>query len=370
MKQNDGDAFRQIWHWHPETLTPFSSVWWFFLLFPRQEEGYGPKQIMFTLISCVGRQIEINRIPQTGLGRPRAVNTVEEPFPGMALGWLYDGQEMRDGLVEHPCTIRVDGGRAIHAWDEDGYGGQITVGEGKPFAADSFYRGQRGEARFSVWGDPVSAMTAPVLGEQQSIVGGANVVAWRHLAFEGEFTSAAGTETLSGVGYFQRICLNIVPFPWKWMWARFADDSIFSCFVPFLGPHVLRRGDWFFPDWLENLTLPIQANAYFARGGTWQTVEFSRVSVKTLLGLGPYPHFLVACSADNGDFIQYRAVPYSHTQVLLQRSRVGPWKSRYNYNEYPFRIVDLMAQVDGTMIRPAELGPGYGNCEYTWGLGL
>lgn len=370
MQENSGKAFRQIWHWHPEALTPISSVWWFFLLFPRQEEGYGPKQIMFTLVSCAGRKIEINGVPVAGLGRPRAANTMEEPIPGMALGWLYDGREMRDGLVEHPCTIRVDGGRAVRAWDGDGYGGQIIAGEGKSLATEAFFRGERGEARFSAWGDPGSAVKAPTHDEPNSIAGGANVVAWRHLSFEGEFTSAAGTEALSGSGYFQRICLNIVPFPWKWMWATFADDSIFSCFVPFLGPHLLRRRDNFFPGWLENLTLPIQSSAYFARGGSRQPVEFSTVTVKTQLGLGPYPHFLVACRAEDGDFIQFRAIPYSHTQVRLERSRLGGWRSHYNYNEYPFRIVDLVAKMDGRMIRPAELGSGFGNCEYTWGLGL
>lgn len=372
------DAFDRLWHWYPEELTPFSSLWWYFLLFPRQEEGYGPKQIMFTLVSRVGERVRINHVPHTGITHRRPAGSVESPFPGMALGWIYDGQQMHDGLLQTPCTLQVEAGQAIKAWDEEGYGGQIVGGNGsgpengnsRPFAVEALYRGRRGEAHFEVWGDPVSEMTTPTITRRDTIVGNADVLAWRHLHFAGEFTSPAGTERLEGVGYFQRICLNIMPFPWKWMWAAFADGSIFSCFVPFLGPHLLRRGDWFFPSRLENLTLPIQGNAYFARSGSWETVEFKQVQVKTLLGHGPYPDFLVSCRRAGGDFFQFRAVSHAHTQVLLDRSLLGPLSSRYNYNEYLFRIEDLAASIGGNELGPEQLGTGFGNCEYTWGLGL
>ena len=296
----------------------------------------------------------------------------------MALGWIYDGQEMHDGLVQTPCTLQVEPGQAIRAWDQEGYGGQILIGQGnghgggnsRPFAVDAVYRGRHGEAQFEVWGDPGSELTAPAITRRDTVVGNADVLAWRHLNFAGEFTSPAGTERLEGIGYFQRICLNIMPFPWKWMWAAFADGSVFSLFVPFLGPHLLRRGDWFFPSRLENLTLPIQGNAYFSRSGTREMVEFDQVQAETLLGHGPYPDFLVSCRRTGGDFVQFRAVSHAHTQVLLDRPLLGPLSSRYNYNEYLFRIEDLAVSIGGESLGPAQLGTGFGNCEYTWGLGL
>jgi hypothetical protein len=245
-----------------------------------------------------------------------------------------------------------------------------VAGEDRPFATRAFFRGEGSEARFEVWGDAVSEMTSPAIFERQSIFGGANVLAWRHLAFEGEFSTPAGTERLEGVGYFQRICLNILPFPWKWVLARFGDGSFFSCFIPYLGPHLLRRGDWFFPNRIENLTLPLQESAYYCQGDSWRTAVFSQVSVKPILGGASYPQFLVSTAAENGDFLRFRAVPYTHTQMLMERPLLGPVSSVYNYNEYLFAIEDLTGSIDGRHINLSLLGPGYGNCEYSWGLGV
>lgn len=373
MQSDNGEYnlnFGEIWNWHPERLNRFSSVWWYFILFPEGSNGYGPQQIMFTVVSVGGELVRINHVPHQGFAHTRTPETAHKPIPGMALGWLYDGETMHDRLLQNPCQIRVNGDYTLSAWDECGYGGEIAASDERSFAADAYYRGERGEARFHAWGDPSSAFTVPEVANRYTSVGDANVVAWRHLNFAGEFTTPAGTRDLSGVGYFQRVCLNIPPFPWKWIWARFADDSIFSCFVPFVGLHLLRRGDWFFPGWLENLTVPIQPSGYFCRGGTWQNVEFSRVEVRVQLGRGPYPDFQVACYNEDGDFLQYRALSYAHAQVLLDRPLVGQLHSRYNYNEYLFRVEDLSGVIAGEPVDGGSLGQGYGNCEYTWGAGL
>jgi len=362
--------FSKIWQWYPEDLTHFSSIWWFFLLFPRQKDGYGPKQMMYSHVSRVGNHVRINKVPHRGVARSRKAETLADPFPGIVLGWQYDGQEMHEGLVRNPAMIQVDPGKAITAWDDSGYGGEIVASEGRPFSTTAHFRGERGEANFEVWGDPVSEMTSPEIFERKSAFGGANVLAWRHLSFEGEFSCPTGTEHMEGVGYFQRICLHIMPFPWKWIIARFADDSIFSCFVPFVGPHLLRRGDWFFPAWIENLTFQLQESAYFCRGGSWRQTAFSKVSVDPILSNGSHPKFIVSAKAENGDFIRFLAGTYTHAQVLLERRMLGPLSSMYNYNEYLFRIEQLEGSIGGKPISSSQVGPGFGNCEYSWGLGL
>jgi hypothetical protein len=364
------DNFAKIWHWYPEDLTLFSSIWWFYLLFPRQKDGYGPKQMMYSHVSRVGNHVRINKAPHLGVARSRTADTVADPIPGIVLGWHYDGHEMHESLVRNPAMMQVTPGKSISAWDDRGFGGEMSASEGRPFSTTAHFRGEKGEANFEVWGDPVSDITAPASFERQSVFGSGKVLAWRHLSFEGEFTCPTGTEHLEGVGYFQRICLNIMPFPWKWIIARFADESIFSCFIPFLGPHLLRRGDWFFPSRMEKLTYQIQESAYFSRGGQWQQIDFTKVSVIPILSNGSHPSFHVSAEAENGDFIRFRTATYTHAQVLLERKLLGPLWSKYNYNEYIFRIEELEGSIGGESISLAQLGPGYGNCEYTWGLGL
>jgi hypothetical protein len=367
------DHFAKIWHWYPEKLTPFSSNWWFFLLSPEQVDGYGPKQMMFALVSRVGETVSINHLPHPGLKKHNQSGGVEDPFNSIALGWIHDGQQMHDGLVAQPAAAQLQAGQSIRVWANNGCGGEIMVANGRPFANKAYFRGQHGEARFETWGDPSNFVSVPEMIERQTVVGGANVIAWRKLDFAGEFTSPSGTETLSGIGYFQRVCLNIAPFPWKWMWVAFQDGSVFSCFLPYVGAHFFRHDDWFFPDWLENMTRPLYANAYFHcnRTGKINTFLQQRVTVQTPRRRGTrYPQFHVHCHSDNGDHFSFTANPYAHTQFLLDRQLVGPVSSRFNYNEYLFGVADLAGSVAGETINEATIGKGYGNCEYTWGLGL
>lgn len=360
------DNFGQIWNWLPEKLTTFSSMWWFFLLLPGGKQGFGPKQMMYTLVSRVGERVVINGVEHDGLA-PRPVS---EPFPAYTLGWLHDGEQMHDRLANHAGTAQVTPGQAVRAWTPEGYGGEIVpTGNGRPFGVEAWYKGPLGSAHFEAWGDPSSEVTQPHMVERYTPFGGANVLAWRRLRFEGEFTSPAGTETLAGYGYFQRICMDVMPFPWKWMWTLFADGSVFSCFVPYLGLHVLRRGDWFFPKPLENLSAPLLANAYFWDATTGDLTIFDRrVSVRVHPN-SRYPNFTVHCTTTTGDSLTYHTRSYSHNQVIMERP-LGRWDSLYNYNEYLFRVDDLTGRVAGRPLSPRTLGTGYGNCEYTWGLGL
>src|SRR5690554_6745639 len=80
-------AFDLIWTQMPERQKRTSSSWWFFLLFPRDEEGYGRRQLMFTIASRVGRQICINDVELPGIDLKRQVEDGLDRFHAMAVGW-------------------------------------------------------------------------------------------------------------------------------------------------------------------------------------------------------------------------------------------------------------------------------------------
>ncbi len=369
------ESYSRIWDWYPEKTNPFSSLWWFFLLQPQQPGGgYGPQQIMFVLVSVAGEEVQVNGMLNRGLPlhNPAGARPAhrEQPIDGYALGWMYDGQHMYDKLLDEMVVLRLARGQSLHAWNEQGYGGEITPGSGRPFQVDARFCGRQGGGDFRAWGDPASEISSPTDSAIETPLGGADTLAWRHIQFEGDFTTPAGKQSLAGIGYFQRICLNILPFPWKWIWLAFADGSIFSCFIPYVGPHLLRRGDRLFPKWLENLTLPIVPSGYFSRAGTLETTRFKQVRLGVTPGNGSYPQFTAYCQASNGDFLTFRLLPYTHNQVVLERPKLQQrWWSLYNYNEFVFEATDLSGRIGGKPLDVRAMSPAFGNLEYTWGLG-
>ena len=46
----------------PERQNRHSSTWWFFLLFPQGPDGYGPRQLMFTIAARRGREMRITDV--------------------------------------------------------------------------------------------------------------------------------------------------------------------------------------------------------------------------------------------------------------------------------------------------------------------
>jgi hypothetical protein len=372
--------FDLIWDRLPELQNRHSSLWWFFLLFPRQERGFGPKQMMFVIVSKAGEWLGINHKWFSGLRPPLNGNsrqpdkTAPDEFNATVLGWIYDGRQMHEGLVHQVAKATLSPEGSLTAWSEveNGrrYGGEMRSGGTRPYGITAEFAGQKGSASFEVWGDPASEVMTPANTlTLETPLGGTDVLAWRHMQFEGEFASPGGREHLAGIGYFQRICLNINPFPWKWIWSAFEDGSVFSAFIPYLGPHLLRRGDWFFPNIVEKATVPIKGGAYFFWPDTHDLVQFDRRRITPLLSDKPYPDFLIECRSSAGDYLTYRAVSYSHAQVLLDERILKVVPMRYNYNEYMFQIEDLAGQVGGRPVNKKTVGQGFGNIEYTWGLG-
>jgi hypothetical protein len=48
----------------------------------------------------------------------------------------------------------------------------------------------------------------------------------------------------------------------------------------------------------------------------------------------------------------------------------GSKETHWSYNEYMFRMANLNGRIAGQPINAATMGQGFGNLEYSWGLGL
>lgn len=370
--------FDLIWSQLPEWQNRHSSSWWFFLLSPRQAEGYGPKQLMFAFASRAGKTILVNGETVPGLDVRRPLNGDSEQFNSVVTGWVHDGNRMHENVVNQPVVTTLARAGSIGGWVETAagqrYGGEMQAEPGHPAGINAHFVGSKGSARFTVWADDPARLTSPAESVRvRTRFGGGHSIGWQRLSFRGDFTYPGCEESLEGVGYFQRVCLNFPAFPWKWVWVAFEDKSIFSCFVPFVGPHLLRRGDWFFPDRLERMTLPIKDSSYFAWGDSLDMVTFDRVRVVPAGSMRgrQCPEFLVECHSAAGDTIAYRVEPYGHAQLKLGRQLFGGlWHSGFNYNEYMFRVRDLTGRVSGRPLNATTVGNGFGNIEYAWGFGV
>ncbi len=202
-------------------------------------------------------------------------------------------------------------------------------------------------------------------------LGGTHYIGWRRLNFRGRFRLPTGEETLQGVGFFQRVCLNVPVFPWKWIWAIFPDQSIFTAYLPYLGLNLFRKGYRFFrSERLEGATLPIKPSAQWIPPGQLP-IHFDTISATPRLGRGPYPQFDVRAANSNGDRISFTAAPYGLSRFYIDRPALGGLvETHWNYNEFMFRLDDLDGQMAGRPLRRETVGQAYGSFEYTYGLGL
>jgi len=202
--------------------------------------------------------------------------------------------------------------------------------------------------------------------------GGMDLVAWRRMQFEGEFDLPDGPEQLEGICYFQRVCLNLPLFPWKWIWAFFPDGTAFSAFIPFLGPQVLRRGYRFFDSKrVERSTIPVKQSALWESSTGDRIVEFESATIEPVFDEGPHPHFEVEVSDGNGNHVSFTTTSYGHARNYIDRPILGGLtESHWSYNEYLFRIDDLQGEIEGRQINRETMGQGFGTLEYACGLGL
>ena len=373
-------VFDLIWSQMPEMQHRTSSSWWFFILFPKEEEGYGPRQIMYSIATRVGKQIRINGSWFPGLDLNRTIENGEDRFWAMINSWYCDGEQVHHDLVkETAVTILSQSDAAIKCWadqpDGSQHGFQINQSPHDSLTLEAYANGEKGSAHFKAWGDLDCMHSSP----HESInidtpLGGTHFIAWRRINFKGDFDLPTGRETLEGIGYFQRVCLNVPTFPWKWVWSVFPDGTLFSAYVPYVGLNLFRRGYRFFnSQQKEQTALPIAGAAFWDWPGASEQILFDQASVTPILsnGNGSHPKFDLSVRNKQGDHISFLINTYGHTNLYLDRSVLGNFvRTHWNYNEFMFRMEQLQGSVQGKPISYETMGQGFGNIEYTWGLGL
>ncbi len=64
-------------------------------------------------------------------------------------------------------------------------------------------------------------------------------------------------------------------------------------------------------------------------------------------------------------------VKRGHTRFYIDRPVLGGRKeTHWSYNEYMFRMQGLDGRIGGKIINKETMGQGFGNLEYSWGVGL
>ncbi len=370
-------VYNLIWSQMPEMQNRNSSSWWFYLLLPKTEEGYGPRQLMYAIATRVGDRIRVNDIWLPGIDLKRPIVDGVDKFHAMNVGWYGDEQGVHDYIIKEAAPVVLsEQDRVIRSWSDsggNGHGIEIRSSSNRPLALEAIVRGPNGSAHFEAWGDLDSKNSSP----HESInidtpAGGTHFIAWRRMNFEGKFELPGGKEHLSGICYFQRPCVNVPLFPWKWIWSLFPDGSMFSAYIPYVGFNLLRKGYKLFKsERLEQMTLPISANAFWDWPGPSEEVRFNKASITPLFDLGPYPQFEVKVSNRQGDQLSFRAETYGHTSNYIDRPILkNRAEIHWNYNEFMFRMAELNGRVSGKVINYETMGQNYSNLEYAWGLGL
>lgn len=367
-----------IWSQMPHMQKPTSSSWWFFLLFPKDAEGYGRRQLMFSIAARAGGRIRINDVWLPGLDLRRPIAGGEDRFHAIAVGWYCDGERVHEDIVKQAAPTHLsarDG--VIGCWspaaDGPRTGMEIRRAAARPLALEAEICGQKGSAHFEAWGDLISLHSSPHESiNLDTAVGGTHFIAWRRMNFRGDFELPTGRETLEGIAYFQRVCLNVPTFPWKWIWSLFPDGTMFSAYVPYVGLNLLRKGYRFFPDnRREQAALAIAPAGFWDAPDASEQILFHKARVTPILGYGRHPRFGVQVSNRQGDHLSFLAVPYGHTRFYIDRPICGGrWETHWTYNEYMFRMEQLNGAVDGRHVTRATMGQAFGSLEYTWGLGL
>ncbi len=372
-------AFNDIWKRHQSLQNTFSSSWWFFLFFPRQDKGYGPKQMMFSFGSRAGSLISVNSKWQEGMDINSNNGPIDEFMTNVA-GWINDGGKVHENIVHQSAKARLSSREQyLEAWikqpDGNFFGARIEKSNSHKFGINGHFKGRRGEANFKIWNPGNSELENPQIIDisltKNRRLGGSRYVRWGKFAFEGDFTTPESTEQLNGLGYFQRVLMNIPMLPWLWPYIVFEDGSIFSSFIIYFGLPNFKRKFNFFNQSLERAVIPIMPRSYFFDRKSGNLTKFDTSTVFPIIHQNKHPDFYIHSRSENGDFLKFRINSHGHSQFLLNRRVLKYlWETKYIYNEYMTRMTRVKGIIDGKRFDVNKYGPGWGNIEYTWGMGL
>ena len=136
--------------------------------------------------------------------------------------------------------------------------------------------------------------------------------------------------------------------------------------------NLFRKGYKLFKnEWLERSSISISPGAFIDFAGASERMMFDTARVTPLLDNGAHPDFLVHAYSKNGDYVKFIAHCKGHATQSLGRSILGGRVNTYwSYNEYMFRMGDLTGRVGDKSVNHQTMGNGFGNLEYTWGIGL
>lgn len=373
-------GFKEIWRQHPEWQNWSSSSWWFFLFLPKQENGYGPKQMMFAFASRKGEKVRFDHKWHKGLDSERDLGEKEQYMTTIS-GWINDGKKVHDRVILETIEATLSyKEQFLEAWEEkkDGskYGARIERSKNTDhkFGIDGEIIGERGGAKFSIWNSGNDNLENPqivTMAPKNWKFGGVQYIPWRRFAFQGEFTSPDGTEQLEGIGYFQRVLMNIPMFPWSWCYIVFEDGSIYSSFMINLGLHNLNRKKGHYRQSIERFKYHVKPRSFYYNPNTGKTFHFDKSKTIPIMHEEGNPDFFIEAKMENGDFLRLKLLSHGHTQFSIDRKILKElMTSKYVYNEYMVKVSKVIGKLDGKKFNTQIHGQGWGNIEYTHGMSL
>ncbi len=342
--------------------------------------------MMFTYASRQGSIIKVNSTWQRGFVPDRQLGN-EEKFMTTVVGWIGDGKTVHEQIVHQPALATLNTSeQSLDAFvdqkDGNRYGARIEASKERDLAIAGNFVGKDGYAKFQIWGDMefengelVNAFELPeilaIKGPANGKFGNNNLVAWRKFKFKGEFKSPSGTEKHTGVGYFQRVLMNVPMQPWKWLYAVFEDGSIFSSFMLYFGIHNFRRDFYFYKQYFERKVFHVVPGAYLYDAKTHKTIKFNKATIVPKLNEEGHPDFYIKVSNKEGDELMMRTKTHNHAQFLLDRRLFKKlWQTKYIYNEYMYVMDRMQGTINGAKFDKNTHGELWGNIEYTWGWSL
>ncbi|MFX1513371.1 MAG: hypothetical protein ACFFCQ_12360 [Promethearchaeota archaeon] len=356
----------------PKKLNRFSWWWWFWLFFidPFSEDNPTPPQIMVLWSSRNSDWIRANDLFwKREKSIIRRKNRTE--LDGIIAGWYFDGKVMYDDIVLNSGKITInrsnDGG-CVSAKENNWEYMFKTEGEDHNF----FIGNDKLKVNFNSSIAPKNDFTRPIT-KGRSYLGGLmsySILKMNRLEFNGTIEFSNKRQNVTGLGYFQKVTLDVPPPLWYWTTIFFEDGSILKYFLPHEGAGLFRSGYSDHPFWGENTRVRVKREMEFFDANTGEVDFFKKIKIQKLfqkeLGL---PYWIVKAKK-RGKSIHFELQCYSRTCFRLEGSVLGlPFLSKaIYYNEYPTKVTKFEYKDKNSSRTLQQVGKGIGNTEHAWGI--